>query len=74
MFLFISRAGRFHPTGPFNNAPGRECYNKDENYQSLEILQDDLQENLSHSILKNICLSLDDEDEFRLLENTFFKI
>ena len=40
----------------------------------MEILQDSLKENLSHSILKNVCLSLDDEDEFRFLENTFFKL
>ena len=33
-----------------------------------------MKENLSHSILKNVCLSLDDEDEFRFLENTFFKL
>ena len=51
-----------------------ECYDKEEQYHNIKSLQDNLKESLNHNILKNVCLTLDEEDEFKFLENTFFKL
>ena len=40
-----------------------ECYDKEEQYQNIGILQDNLKESLGHSTLTNVCLTLDEEDE-----------
>ena len=45
-----------------------ECYDKEEQYQNIGILQDNLKESLGHSTLTSVCLALDDEDEYKFLE------
>ena len=51
-----------------------ECYDKEEQYQNIGILQDNLKESLGHNILTNVCLTLDEEGELKILENTFLKL
>ena len=48
-----------------------ECYDKEEQYQNIGILQDNLKESLGHNILTNVCLTLDEENEYKLLEYLF---
>ena len=50
-----------------------ECYDKEEQYHNIEVLQDSLKESLNHNILQNVCLTLDDEDEIQFVESNLFK-
>ena len=49
-----------------------ECYDKEEQYHNIDTLQDNSKESLNHNILKNVCLTLDEEDEFTFLETHFW--
>ena len=50
-----------------------ECYDKEEQYHNIEVLQDSLKESLNHNLLQNVCLTLDDEDEIQFVESNLFK-
>ena len=51
-----------------------ECWGKDEQFRTIGDVENQLKECLNHDILNNVCLSLDEDDEYTYLENTFFKL
>ena len=52
-----------------------ECFGKAEQYKTLKELEDTMKDNITNNtILNNLCSAFDDDDEFKVLENTFFKL
>ena len=51
-----------------------ECWGKDEQFRTIGDVENQVKECLNHDILNNVCLSLDEDDEYTYLENTFFKL
>ena len=51
-----------------------ECWNKEELYEDLQTLEQNLKDSMNHPLLNDVCLTLDKDDEYKYLENTFFKL
>jgi hypothetical protein len=40
-------------------------------YEDLQTLEQNLKDSMNHPLLNDVCLTLDKDDEYKYLENTF---